>query len=194
MIAAFINKTGLSGKQQERLLLEYAQACNFAIQRFIKAQTLSEANLSRLHSGDVFMIEDVMALGNGFEEVIQSVSRLAQHGVRIYIVNNNLQIDTMVPQAFDTTAQICLQLYKAVLSVKNKNIQENLLKSGKKRGRPFKGDNQMSSLADKDKLIKQYLSTGMSKRQLAAELGCGYTSLLAYIKKNQNTSQERYYA
>ena len=190
MIAAFINKTGLSGKQQERLLLEYAQACNFAIQRFIKAQALSEANLSRLHSGDVFMIEDVTALGNGFEEVIQSVSRLAQHGVRIYIVSNNLQIDTMVPQAFDTTAQICLQLYKAVLSVKNKNIQENLLKSGKKRGRPFKGDNQMSSLADKDKLIKQHLSIGMSKRQLAAELGCGYTSLLAYIKKNQNITQE----
>ena len=190
MIAAFINKTGLSGKQQERLLLDYALACNFAIQRFIKAQALSVANLSRLHSGDVFMIEDVTALGNGFEEVIQSVSRLAQHGVRIYIVSNNLQIDTMVPQAFDTTAQICLQLYKAVLSVKNKNIQENLLKSGKKRGRPFKGDNQMSSLADKDKLIKQHLSTGMSKRQLAAELGCGYTSLLAYIKKNQNITQE----
>ena len=190
MIAAFINKTGLSGKQQERLLLDYALACNFAIQRFIKAQALSVANLSRLHSGDVFMIEDVTALGNGFEEVIQSVNRLAQHGVRIYIVNNNLQIDTMVPQAFDTTAQICLQLYKAVLSVKNKNIQENLLKSGKKRGRPFKGDNQMSSLADKDKLIKQHLSTGMSKRQLAAELGCGYTSLLAYIKKNQNITQE----
>ena len=190
MIAAFINKTGLSGKQQERLLLDYALACNFAIQRFIKAQALSEANLSRLHSGDVFMIEDVTALGNGFEEVIQSVSHLAQHGVRIYIVSNNLQIDTMVPQAFDTTAQICLQLYKAVLSVKNKNIQENLLKSGKKRGRPFKDDNQMSSLADKDKLIKQHLSTGMSKRQLAAELGCGYTSLLAYIKKNQNITQE----
>ena len=190
MIAAFINKTGLSGKQQERLLLDYARACNFAIQRFIKAQALSEANLSRLHSGDVFMIEDVTALGNGFEEVIQSVSRLAQRGVRIYIVSNNLQIDTMVPQTFDTTAQICLQLYKAVLSVKNKNIQENLLKSGKKRGRPFKGDTQMSSLADKDKLIKQHLSTGMSKRHLAVELGCGYTSLLAYIKKNQNITQE----
>lgn len=190
MIAAFINKTGLSGKQQERLLLEYAQGCKFAIQRFIKAQNLSEANLSRLHSGDVFMIEDVTALGNGFEEVIQSVSRLAQRGVRIYIVGNNLQIDTMMPQAFDTTAQICLQLYKAVLSVKNKNIQDNLLKSGKKRGRPFKGDNQMASLADKDSLIKQHLSTGMSKRQLAVELGCGYTSLLAYIKKNQNITQE----
>ena len=66
----------------------------------------------------------------------------------------------------------------------------NLLKSGKKRGRPFKGDNQMSSLADKDKLIKQHLSTGISKRQLAAALGCGYTSLLAYIKKNYNTIQE----
>lgn len=190
MIAAFINKTGLSGKQQERLLFEYAHTCNFTIQRFIKAQALSEANLSRLHSGDVFMIEDVRALGNGFEEVIQSVSRLAQRGVRIYIVGNNLQIDTMMPQAFDTTAQICLQLYKSVLSVKNKNIQENLLKSGKKRGRPFKGDNQMSSLADKDKLIKQHLLTGMSKRQLATELGCGYTSLLAYIKKNQNITQE----
>ncbi len=189
MIAAFINKTGLSGKQQERLLLEYALNCNFAIQRFIKAPDLRDANLSRLHSGDVFMIEDVTALGNGFEEVIQSVSRLAQHGVRIYIVSNNLQIDTMVPQAFDMTAQICLQLYKTILSVKNKNIQENLLKSGKKRGRPFKGDNQMSSLADKDKLIKQHLSTGMSKRQLAAKLGCGYTSLLAYIK-NQNITQE----
>lgn len=190
MIAAFINKTGLSGKQQERLLFEYAHTCNFTIQRFIKAQALSEANLSRLHSGDVFMIEDVTALGNGFEEVIQSVSRLAQRGVRIYIVGNNLQIDTMMPQAFDATAQICLQLYKSVLPVKNKNIQENLLKSGKKRGRPFKGDNQMASLADKDKLIKQHLSTDMSKRQLAAALGCGYTSLLAYIKKNHNTIQE----
>ena len=190
MIAAFINKTGLSGKQQERLLFEYAHTCNFTIQRFIKAQALSEANLSRLHSGDVFMIEDVTALGNGFEEVIQSVSRLAQRGVRIYIVGNNLQIDTMMLQAFDTTAQICLQLYKSVLPVKNKNIQENLLKSGKKRGRPFKGDNQMASLADKDKLIKHHLSTGMSKRQLAAALGCGYTSLLAYIKKNYNTIQE----
>ncbi len=190
MIAAFINKTGLSGKQQERLLLEYALNCNFAIQRFIKAPDLRGTSLSRLHSGDVFMIEDVTVLGNGFEEVIQSVSRLAQHGVRIYIVSNNLQIDTMVPQAFDMTAQICLQLYKTILSVKNKNIQENLLKSGKKRGRPFKGDNQMSSLADKDKLIKQHLSTGMSKRQLAAKLGCGYTSLLAYIKKNQSITQE----
>lgn len=83
------------------------------------------------------IVADAAALGSRYEEALQAVSLAARQGISLYCVKEGLRIDALFPQTFDRAAEICLQLYKAVLSIRNKGIQDELKRTGKKRGRPF---------------------------------------------------------
>lgn len=72
--------------------------------------------------GDTMIVADAAALGSRYEEALQAVSLAARQGISLYCVKEGLRIDALFPQTFDRAAEICLQLYKAVLSIRNKGI------------------------------------------------------------------------
>lgn len=81
--------------------------------------------------GDTMIVADAAALGNRYEEALQAVSLAVRQGISLYCVKEGLRIDALFPQMFDRAAEICLQLYKAVLSIRNKGIQDELKRTGK---------------------------------------------------------------
>lgn len=125
------------------------------------------------------------ALGSRYEEALQAVSLAARQGISLYCVKEGLRIDALFPQTFDRAAEICLQLYKAVLSIRNKGIQDELKRTGKKRGRPF-GTAAVSSLDGRNREIFDGLRQGLAKAEIARRLGVGRTTLYLYLKKNED--------
>ena len=128
---------------------------------------------------------DAAALGSRYEEALQAVSLAARQGISLYCVKEGLRIDALFPQTFDRAAEICLQLYKAVLSIRNKGIQDELKRTGKKRGRPF-GTAAVSSLDGRNREIFDGLRQGLAKAEIARRLGVGRTTLYLYLKKNED--------
>ncbi len=113
------------------------------------------------------------------------MSLAARQGISLYCVKEGLRIDALFPQTFDRAAEICLQLYKAVLSIRNKGIQDELKRTGKKRGRPF-GTAAVSSLDGRNREIFDGLRQGLAKAEIARRLGVGRTTLYLYLKKNED--------
>ena len=135
--------------------------------------------------GDTMIVADAVALGSRYEEALQAVSLAARQGISLYCVKEGLRIDALFPQTFDRAAEICLQLYKAVLSIRNKGIQDELKRTGKKRGRPF-GTAAVSSLDGRNREIFDGLRQGLAKAEIARRLGVGRTTLYLYLKKNED--------
>ena len=131
------------------------------------------------------IVADAAALGSRYEEALQAVSLAARQGISLYCVKEGLRIDALFPQTFDRAAEICLQLYKAVLSIRNKGIQDELKRTGKKRGRPF-GTAAVSSLDGRNREIFDGLRQGLAKAEIARRLGVGRTTLYLYLKKNED--------
>lgn len=147
-----------------------------------------EKTAERLGRGDTLIVADAAALGSRYEEALQAVSLAVRQGVSLYCVKEGLRIDALFPQTFDRTAEICLQLYKAVLSIRNKGIQEELKRAGKKRGRPF-GTAVVSSLDGRADEISGGLRQGLAKAEIARRLGVGRTTLYLYLKRKGNAEQ-----
>lgn len=148
----------------------------------------SEKTAERLGRGDTLIVADAAALGSRYEEALQAVSLAVRQGVSLYCVKEGLRIDALFPQTFDRTAEICLQLYKVVLSIRNKGIQEELKRAGKKRGRPF-GTAVVSSLDGRADEISGGLRQGLAKAEIARRLGVGRTTLYLYLKRKGNAGQ-----
>ena len=155
-----------------------AMAGNYAGERPEKAA-------GRPGRGDTMIVADAAALGSRYEEALQAVSLAARQGISLYCVKEGLRIDALFPQTFDQAAEICLQLYKAVLSIRNKGIQDELKRTGKKRGRPF-GTAAVSSLDGRNREIFDGLRQGLAKAEIARRLGVGRTTLYLYLKKNED--------
>lgn len=70
----------------------------------------------------------------------------------------------------------------ALLSIKNKAIQENLLQTGKKRGRPF-GKMIRTSLSGQEQAVAELISAGVTKAEIAKRFGIGRTTLYTFLKR-----------
>lgn len=151
-------------------------------------EAMAGENRGTAGRGDTLIVADAAALGSRYEEALQAVSLAARQGVSLYCVKEGLRIDALFPQTFDRTAEICLQLYKAVLSIRNKGIQDELKRTGKKRGRPF-GTAAVSSLDGRSREIFDGLRQGLAKAEIARRLGVGRTTLYLYLKRKGNAEQ-----
>ena len=135
----------------------------------------------KLNSGDSVIIANVATLGQRYEEIIENVKLLTQHGVILYSVQEQILINTALSQPIDKLADICLRLYKGILSIKNKGIQENLLKQGRPRGAPKNGQKVLHPM---HKQIKKLLAEGENLTRIAKQINCPRSTLLRYVRNN----------
>lgn len=185
MVAIYINTAGkgTDASGQKQLLMSYAQKYDIAIDSIFTEEGWQAGVLAKLSRGTSVLVADVSTFGSRYEDILVSVSLAAKRGLRLYTVKENLRIDTMFPLSFEESAGICLQLYKGILSIRNKGIQDNLLQQGRKLGRPFSGRKGSSVLDNQEELVRALLRAGMNKIQIAERLGCGRTSLYLFIKR-----------
>ena len=159
---------------------EYCAASGFAIDEIVVFEEFATF-CQRLNAGDSVITASVVTLGKRFEDIINNVELLAAHGANLYCVKEQILIDTELPQTADKLLNICLKLYKGVMSFRNKSIQDNLLKAGRPRGAPAHKQEYLDSQKEK---IKDLLKRGISVLQISELLDCSYRTLYRYLKNH----------
>ena len=179
MILGYINTKGryASPSEQEQSVRSYADCYNLTIDKFL-AKTLP----CNLKQGDVLIVADISIIGERFEDIIKVIAQLSTYKLRICTIKENLTLDLGFPFLIEDCLNDVLKIYKGLLSIKNKAIQENLLQTGKKRGRPF-GKMIRTSLSGQEQAVAELISAGVTKAEIAKRFGIGRTTLYTFLKR-----------
>ena len=169
MILGYINTKGryASPSEQEQSVRSYADCYNLTIDKFLKTDDLAKTLPCNLKQGDVLIVADISIIGERFEDIIKVIAQLSTLGF---------------PFLMEDCLNDVLKIYKGLLSIKNKAIQENLLQTGKKRGRPF-GKMIRTSLSGQEQAVAELISAGVTKAEIAKRFGIGRTTLYTFLKR-----------
>lgn len=184
MILGYINTKGryASPSEQEQSVRSYADCYNLTIDKFLKTDDLAKTLPCNLKQGDVLIVADISIIGERFEDIIKVISQLSTYKLRICTIKENLTLDLGFPFLMEDCLNDVLKIYKGLLSIKNKAIQENLLQTGKKRGRPF-GKMIRTSLSGQEQAEAELISAGVTKAEIAKRFGIGRTTLYTFLKR-----------
>ena len=179
MILGYINTKGryASPSEQEQSVRSYADCYNLTIDKFLKTDDLAKTLPCNLKQGDVLIVADISIIG---ERLV--ISQLSTYKLRICTIKENLTLDLGFPFLMEDCLNDVLKIYKGLLSIKNKAIQENLLQTGKKRGRPF-GKMIRTSLSGQEQAVAELISAGVTKAEIAKRFGIGRTTLYTFLKR-----------
>lgn len=132
-------------------------------------------------SGDTVIIANILTLGRRYGEICNNIKLLAEHGVILFCVQGQILLNTTQLQSINKLTDVFLQLYKNVLSIRNKGIQDNLLKAGRMRGAPAYKQEYLNLHKEK---IKTLLKSGEGVLQIFELLDCSYRTLYRYMKEH----------
>ncbi len=185
MIMGYIhtNERYFSVEEQKNAICEYAETYKLGQIKLYEIPETEAILLSPLKMGDTIVISDISVLGARFEDIVVIFRALAERKVHIYSIKENLTIDTVCPHLLADSLDVCLKIYKGILSLRNTQIQANLLKIGKKRGRPYKFHIGKTVLDGRESEIKELLASGVHTSQIAKNIGVGRTTLYMFIKR-----------
>lgn len=138
MILGYINTKGryASPSEQEQSVRSYADCYNLTIDKFLKTDDLAKTLPCNLKQGDVLIVADISIIGERFEDIIKVIALLSTYKLRICTIKENLTLDLGFPFLMEDCLNDVLKIYKGLLSIKNKAIQENLLQTGEKTRPP----------------------------------------------------------
>lgn len=131
------------------------------------------------------LLPNVAVLGDRYEDILKMVQAYTSLNVSLYFISEQILIGQEIPNSFPIISEICFQLYKSILSLKNKNIVANIRKSGRTPGRRFGSKNCESILNGNGEEIFALKAQGMTNLQIAAHIGCGTTSLYKFLRKHR---------
>lgn len=174
-----------SAEEQISLISEYAQMRGLALERVISGRGFDTVKLNKAVCGDLMVAANVCALGERYADIINNIRVLAGFRLKLVLVKEEIEIDTAAMGDFSSFSLIFLRLNKSILSIKNKRIQDNLLKAGKRRGRPCSGKVGRSKLDEKKEKILEALKSGKTISLIAKELNVGRTTLYMYVKRKK---------
>ncbi len=184
MITGYITESNIytSLAEQKEMILRYATKLGISDIKFEKIPTDKNILSCPVKKNDI-MISDVSILGSRFEDIMLALKIFSERKLKIYSVKEKLEIDTVSQSSFMGNIDICLKVYKGIFSLKNAQIQKNLLKQGKSRGRPV--GTGKSGLDEKKSEIKQLLSCGVKVTEIAKMLGVNSGTLHMFIKRRK---------
>jgi DNA invertase Pin-like site-specific DNA recombinase len=137
------------------------------------------------------MVTELSRLGRSTAEVISLVNSLAQKGIRIIVLKQNLDLSQqdMNSKIIFTLFSLFSELERDLISLRTKEALASKKRQGQVLGKP-KGTIQKSKF-DKDiEKIKELLSYGLSIRKIAKVLGyTNHIALNTYINKRNVKSQ-----
>lgn len=185
MIIGYITETNIytSFAEQKEMISRYAEKYSLGNVRFVKIPKEKSILSYSMKENDTFIISDVSLLGARFEDIMHAVKLLSEHKVKIFSIKENLVIDAFSPHLLEENVDTCLKLYKGIFSLRNTQIQRNLLTRGKSRGRPV--GTGKSGLEEKIDEIKSLLSHGTRVSEIADMLGICRGTLYMFIKRRK---------
>ena len=177
----------------------------FEIEQFVKSQGLEVDNwieekissrkalkkrklgdlLENLQENDILISCEISRLGRSLLEVMRILEICLTKNCQVWTLKENYRLGNDIQSkvlafAFGLAAEI----ERNLISQRTKSSLANLKATGKKLGRPLASESQKLKLSKNSKKIRNLLSKGVSKSQIAKILGVQRSTLRRFIERN----------
>jgi len=177
----------------------------FEIEQFVKLQGLEVDNwieekissrkalkkrklgdlLENLQENDILISCEISRFGRSLLEVMRILEICLTKNCQVWTIKENYRLGNDIQSkvlafAFGLAAEI----ERNLISQRTKSSLANLKATGKKLGRPLASESQKLKLSKNSKKIRNLLSKGVSKSQIAKILGVQRSTLRRFIERN----------
>jgi DNA invertase Pin-like site-specific DNA recombinase len=184
-------------KNQKFEILNYCHRQKLRVNKWLSIEISSKRStkdrridelLALLKPGDRLIVSELSRLGRSTGEVIQLINQLSEMKVELIAIKQNLKINTknrkdMTSKVMVTIFSLLAELERDLISERTRTALAQAKAAGKKLGRP-KGPGK-SKLDGREDEIKDLLSKGVTKANIARILGVAWGTLDNHIKKKK---------
>ena len=182
-----------STSNQKFEINRYAASHNIQIDRWVE-ETISSRKplnkrklgslLAELKDGDILISTEISRLGRSLLEVMGILQHCLAQNCQIWTLKENYKLGSDIASkvlafAFGLSAEIERQL----ISERTKMSLDKLKSQGKHLGRPFGAKSKSLKLSKNTKKVKDLMSKGLPKAQIARLLGVDKLTLYRFLKK-----------
>lgn len=142
--------------------------------------------LENLQENDILISCEISRLGRSLLEVMRILEICLTKNCQVWTIKENYRLGNDIQSkvlafAFGLAAEI----ERNLISQRTKSSLANLKATGKKLGRPLAAESQKLKLSKNSKKIRNLLSKGVSKSQIAKILGVQRSTLRRFIERNK---------
>ena len=184
-------------KNQKFEILNYCHRQKLRVNKWLSIEISSKRStkdrridelLALLKPGDRLIVSELSRLGRSTGEVIQLINQLSEMKVELIAIKQSLKINTknrkdMTSKVMVTIFSLLAELERDLISERTRTALAQAKAAGKKLGRP-KGPGK-SRLDGREDEIKDLLSKGVTKVNIARILGVAWGTLDNHIKKKK---------
>ena len=184
-------------KNQKFEILNYCHRQKLRVNKWLSIEISSKRStkdrridelLALLKPGDRLIVSELSRLGRSTGEVIQLINQLSEMNIELVAIKQSLKINTknrkdMTSKVMVTIFSLLAELERDLISERTKTALAQAKAAGKKLGRP-KGPGK-SKLDGREDEIKDLLSKGVTKANIARILGVAWGTLDNHIKKKK---------
>ena len=184
-------------KNQKFEILNYCHRQKLRVNKWLSIEISSKRStkdrridelLALLKPGDRLIVSELSRLGRSTGEIIQLINQLSEMKVELIAIKQSLKINTknrkdMTSKVMVTIFSLLAELERDLISERTRTALAQAKAAGKKLGRP-KGPGK-SKLDGREDEIKDLLSKGVTKANIARILGVAWGTLDNHIKKKK---------
>ena len=184
-------------KNQKFEILNYCHRNKLRVNKWLEIEVSSRRStkerridelISQLKPGDRLIVSELSRLGRSTGEVIQLINQLSDIKVETIAIKQGFKISAknrrdMTSKVMVTIFSLLAELERDLISDRTKMALAQAKAAGKKLGRP-KGPGK-SKLDGREDEIKDLLSKGVTKANIARILGVAWGTLDNHIRKKK---------
>ena len=180
-------------KHQRFEIEEYAKNQGLKIDDWIE-ETISSrkalknrklgALLENLQENDILITCEISRLGRSLLEVMRILETCLSKNCQVWTLKENYRLGNDIQSKVLVFAfSLAAEIERNLISQRTKSSLANLKTSGKKLGRPFSAESKKLKLSKNAKKVRNLLSKGISKSQIAKILGVQRSTLRRFIER-----------
>ena len=140
----------------------------------------------KVKKGDILIASELSRLGRNLLEVMGILQNCLEKDCQIWTLKENYRLGNDIQSKILAFAfGLAAEIERNLISQRTKSSLANLKATGKKLGRPLAAESQKLKLSKNSKKIRNLLSKGVSKSQIAKILGVQRSTLRRFIERNK---------
>ena len=149
----------------------------------LKNRKLGEL-LENLRENDILITCEISRLGRSLLEVMRILETCLSKNCQVWTLKENYRLGNDIQSKVLAFAfSLAAEIERNLISQRTKSSLANLKASGKKLGRPFSAESKKLKLSKNAKKVRNLLSKGISKSQIAKILGVQRSTLRRFIER-----------